>query len=193
MNIKIIFKLFLIVFLNVILFGCTTQNEKVNECMKTVEGTIHHSVYAKFCQEINPFFDFDDALLAAQQDNKPMLVYFNSIACVNCRTFEDKVFLNLEIVKHLSKKFTTVVLFADDKRPIKQEDDIISPLNGKKIKDFGAYNSHLQVLLTKSGWQPYVCVFNLNKEPLASYQGSLISTEEFEDWLTEIEDIMNSQ
>jgi len=193
MNIHINYVLLLVVFFKVILLGCAGQDEKIKECMRAVEGTKHDPVYVRFCQKMTPVFDFDDALLTAQQDNKPILVYFNSLACVNCRTFEDKVFFSPKIVRHLSEKFTIAVLFTDENLPLQREGNNISPITGKKIRHIGGYNSDLQVLLTSSGGQPRVCVFNFNREQLSYYKGSLISGEEFENWLTEVEDLVNSK
>jgi thiol:disulfide interchange protein DsbD len=67
------------------------------------------------------FTDFDEAMAAAKEQNKPVLVDFTGWACVNCRKMEESVWTVEKIKEKLEEDFVLVSLYVDDKVKLPKE------------------------------------------------------------------------
>jgi thiol:disulfide interchange protein len=107
---------------------------------------------------VDAFFDYEEALKAAQTLKKPMLIDFTGHSCANCRKMEQEVLSDPEIMKRLQRDFVVVSLYVDDKYKL-PENEWVKSQDGTLIKTMGAKNLDFEINLTQNGAQPqYVFV-----------------------------------
>ena len=108
-------------------------------------------------------FDLDSALKESKIEGKPLLIYFNSFGCQNCRRIEEKIDACREVKKIITEKYKFVTLFTDDLSKIENKEGKRN-INGKIIETNLQLNSDYQVRLTKAGSQPIFAIL-LDKNP----------------------------
>jgi thiol:disulfide interchange protein len=59
------------------------------------------------------FFDYDEAMAAAKEQGKPLMIDFTGIVCPNCREFENRVWTQPEVMDRMKNKFVVASLFED--------------------------------------------------------------------------------
>ncbi|GAB5401618.1 MAG: hypothetical protein Aureis2KO_32030 [Aureisphaera sp.] len=177
---------FLIFLITIIIVGC--KEKQTDETIKNIESDNlkTESIYSDLYEQIDVVFSFEEAQLKAQESNKPFLTFFNSLACVNCREFEQRVFFAPELNSLLSETFVIAILFVDDTKLLNKAEKLYSEITQQEIKTIGQYNSELQVLLTQTGDQPKVNAFDCTSNFLGSYNGKIDSIEAFKEWIIEI-------
>lgn len=107
---------------------------------------------------VEAFFDYDEALKAAQQLKKPLMIDFTGHSCANCRKMEQEVLSDPEIMKRLKSDFVVVSLYVDDKFKL-PENEWYTDKSGSQIKTMGSKNLDFEINLTQNGAQPqYVFV-----------------------------------
>jgi thiol:disulfide interchange protein len=76
-----------------------------------------YSVYKHqyYCDE--PITDYNEALQVAKAKNKPLMLDFTGLNCVNCRKMEENVWPK-EKVKKLMNEFILVSLYVDDRKKL---------------------------------------------------------------------------
>jgi thiol:disulfide interchange protein len=108
---------------------------------------------------VTTFFDYDEAIAAAKQLNRPILLDFTGHNCANCRKMEQEVLSDAQIIKRLQNDFVVVSLYVDDKYRLPPAERYISTINGNEIKNLGDKNLDFEITLTSSNSQPqYVFV-----------------------------------
>lgn len=112
---------------------------------------------------VNAFFDYEEALQAAKQLKKPLMIDFTGHSCANCRKMEQEVLSDPEIMKRLQQHFVVVSLYVDDKYKL-PENEWFKAKDGTQIKNLGTKNLDFEITLTQNGAQPqYVFVDNDGK------------------------------
>jgi thiol:disulfide interchange protein DsbD len=107
---------------------------------------------------VQAFFDYDEALQAAKQMKKPLMIDFTGHSCANCRKMEQEVLSDPEIMKRLQRDFVVVSLYVDDKYKL-PENEWYKSKDGSQIKTLGTKNLDFEITLTQNGAQPqYVFV-----------------------------------
>lgn len=107
----------------------------------------------------DPYYDYDEALAASKEQNKPVLIDFTGWNCVNCRKMEANVWTDPAVAKLLKEEFIMAELFVDDKTELPANEQFVSTYSGKKIKTIGNKNSDFQASAFDSNSQPlYVIV-----------------------------------
>lgn len=102
------------------------------------------------------FYDYDEALAASKKLNKPVMLDFTGINCVNCRKMENQVWSNPEVMKRLKEDFIIASLYCDyDKLEIPKEQQFFSKELNAQIVTIGDWNEHLQASKFNSNSQPF--------------------------------------
>jgi thiol:disulfide interchange protein DsbD len=110
------------------------------------------------------YYDYDEALAAARVLNKPLMIDFTGIQCVNCREFESKIWSDPEVGRRMKNDFVVASLFSDYNAELADEEKRFSPLLNAKIETVGDKYEDLQQQLIKASGQPnYVFVDNSGK------------------------------
>lgn len=130
------------------------------------------------------YFDYEQALRCAKNNDKPLFVDFTGHACVNCREMEARVFTKPEVRKKLQQDFILVSLYVDDKLELPKEEWYTSPRDGKVKKTIGKQNADLQVTAFQSNGQPYYYIVDPHgQEKLIEPRAYDLDAKAFADWL----------
>jgi thioredoxin-related protein len=113
-------------------------------------------------------FDFTQTLNKARKDDKTVLLYFSSIACVNCRRMEEEILINPEIKKTILKDYIFIPLVVDDRASAEKEYWKLSMFSDDTLKRIGEINSQFQIELTQSGSQPKFAIVSNDKQVLST-------------------------
>ena len=101
------------------------------------------------------YYDYASALLASGKFNKPVLVYFTGVNCVNCRKMEKVVLAAHGVFSRLSNDFIIAALYCDMTRIILPENEqFYSDVLKKQVLTLADKNQHLQAATYKSNSQP---------------------------------------
>jgi thiol:disulfide interchange protein DsbD len=93
---------------------------------------------------ISGYFDFEQGLACAKEQQKPAFVVFKGHACANCKKMENTVWDDPEVLKTLSEKYVVIGLYTDDRTTLPENEWITSP-DGKVLKTMGKKNLDLQI------------------------------------------------
>lgn len=108
--------------------------------------------------DLDCYHDFDEALAAAKQQNKPLFVDFTGHGCVNCRKMEENVWPLPGIIDHLRNNYVVVSLYVDEKVRLFPDNDfayLLDPKTGEKLRTVGSKWSSFQVNNFDVSAQPY--------------------------------------
>jgi thiol:disulfide interchange protein DsbD len=101
------------------------------------------------------YFDFEQGLACAKEQNKPLLVVFKGHACANCKKMENTVWTDPEVQKMLTEKYVLVGLYTDDRTTLEESEWITSKLDGDVKKTMGKKNLDLLISKYKTNTIPY--------------------------------------
>jgi len=129
------------------------------------------------------YFDFEQGLACAKEQNKPLFVVFKGHACSNCKKMENSVWENPDALALLSQKYVIVGLYTDDRTKLDESEWITSELDGKVKKTLGKKNLDFQISHYQTNSIPYHVII----EPDGSEHtmGVTFDDEEFVNFLKE--------
>ncbi len=119
---------------------------------------------------MNTYFDYDDALKAAKEQGKPIMLDFTGITCVNCRKMETEVWSNPEVFKRMKNDFIVASLFCDarqDKYLLPEDEWYRSETSNILIKTIGEKNLDIQSVKYHANTQPNYFFIDANENLLA--------------------------
>jgi thiol:disulfide interchange protein len=117
---------------------------------------------------LDTYFDYQEALAASKKLNKPLMLDFTGITCVNCRKMETQVWSNEAVLKMLKEDFIIVSLYCDATQvEIPKEAQFESQFLGTTVETLGQYNSDLQATKYNSNTQPIYFFVDGNEQLLA--------------------------
>ncbi len=116
------------------------------------------------------YFDYEEALAVAKKLDRPLMLDFTGINCVNCRKMEGSVWSDPEVMRRLKENFVIASLYVDVHRDVDLQPDeqYFSPALGKQITDMGDKNADLQVSVYNANTQPYYFFLDNNEKRLVS-------------------------
>ncbi|HEX5026703.1 MAG TPA: cytochrome c biogenesis protein CcdA, partial [Agriterribacter sp.] len=113
------------------------------------------------------YFDYDEALAVARKLNKPLLLDFTGINCVNCRKMEGKVWSDPGVMRRLKDDFVVASLYVDAQHiDLQQNEQYYSKSLAKKIETLGDKNTDIQVTRFGADSQPYYFFLDGNENRL---------------------------
>jgi thiol:disulfide interchange protein DsbD len=132
---------------------------------------------------LDAFFDYEQGLAYAKQQNKPVLIDFTGHSCVNCRKMEASVWSEIEVLNRLKKDYVLISLYVDDKTDLPESEQYISKFSGKKIKTIGNKWSDFQAATFKTNSQPYYVLVNNEGSVLVSPQAFNLDVKNYVNFL----------
>ena len=138
-------------------------------------------------QRIKVFHDYNEGIEYAKLVNKPIVIDFTGLACINCRQMESNVWSDSEIKKILKNDVVLISLYVDATEKLPKKDQYETTLAGKtkKVRTIGDQWMVLQANTYGTNSQPYYVFLNHKEETLvenANYQ-DYGTVELFKDWL----------
>lgn len=112
-------------------------------------------------QTVEPqFTDYSEAIIAAENSGKPILVDFTGYGCVNCRKMEASVWTDPRVADKIRENYILVSLFVDDKTPLPKSWQLTENGNKIKIRTVGDKWSLLQRHKFGANAQPFYVIID---------------------------------
>ncbi|MCK5278794.1 MAG: thioredoxin family protein, partial [Cyclobacteriaceae bacterium] len=140
-------------------FSVSSDEEKLCDQPK-------YSDFLHFPHGILGYFDYDQALACAKEQNKPIFIDFTGHGCVNCREMEARVWSDPEVLKRLNNDFIVLALYVDDKTDLPESEWYNSDYDNKVKKTIGKQNADLQIRKFNNNAQPFYIIMNHDEELL---------------------------
>jgi cytochrome c biogenesis protein CcdA/thioredoxin-related protein len=117
--------------------------------------------------------DYDEAMSAAIDQNKPLLLDFTGWACVNCRKMEEQVWTDNRVSKILNEDVILVSLYVDDRTKLPEEEWRMEEYGGKEfhIRTIGKKWSYLQASQFDRNAQPFYVLLDHNGTQIGGSAG----------------------
>lgn len=136
---------------NIMESGVQVGNQKGGS---TSDEPVKYSEFLHLPHGLDGYFDYDQALKAAQEQDKPLFIDFTGHGCVNCREMEQAVWSDPRVLDILRNDYVVVALYVDDKTKLPEEEWYVSEYDGKKKKELGKKNADFQIKNFDSNAQP---------------------------------------
>jgi len=152
-----------------------TRNTRSNEICEPPK-------YADFLHlphGLKGYFDYEQALACARQQNKPLFIDFTGHGCTNCREMEAVVWSDPQVLERLKNDFVVVALYVDDKTELPQNEWYTSKYDSKVKKTIGKQNADLQIMNLENNAQPFYVLVGKDERVLAWPYGYDRSVENF--------------
>ncbi|MEM9324336.1 MAG: cytochrome c biogenesis protein CcdA [Bacteroidota bacterium] len=106
------------------------------------------------------YFDYEQALACAAEQNKPIFIDFTGHGCVNCREMEQRVWSDPGVLQRLHNDFVVLALYVDDKTKLPEEEWVLSSYDNKWKKAIGKKNADFQITRFENNAQPFYVILN---------------------------------
>ena len=115
--------------------------------------------------EVKVILDFEEGLIKAENENKPIFIDVTGHGCVNCREMEARVWSDPQ-VKELMNQYIVVALYVDDREKLPESKWIRDIETGEYYKRVGPANDYLARTLYNTSTQPTYVLLKPNGEIL---------------------------
>jgi thiol:disulfide interchange protein DsbD len=125
------------------------------------------------------YFDLKQARDCAQQQGRPLLLYFKGHSCANCKKMQNTLLKQAKITDALQNKFVVAVLYTDDKTELPQAEWYVSDFDGKTKKTLGQQN--LDYLMTNYSTNsiPFFAIEDADSRSIMATTGYTADEEDF--------------
>lgn len=129
------------------------------------------------------YFDYEQALTCARQQNKPLFIDFTGHGCTNCREMEAVVWSEPQVLERLKNDFVVVALYVDDKTELPETEWYTSRYDNKVKKTIGKQNADLQIANLNNNAQPFYVLVGKDEKVLVTPFGYKKDADEFAKFL----------
>lgn len=134
---------------------------------------------------LNGYFDYEQALACARQQDKPLFIDFTGHGCTNCREMEAVVWSDPAVLQRLTEDYVIVALYVDDKTELPEANWYTSGYDNKLKKTIGKQNADLQITRLQNNAQPFYVLVGKDERVLVTPYGYDRSVEKFVQFLDE--------
>jgi thiol:disulfide interchange protein DsbD len=139
--------------------GAATESNQLGEIPKYAD-------FLHFPHGIQGYFDYKQAMAAAQKQGKPLFIDFTGHGCVNCREMEARVWSDPQVLQRLQEDFVMVALYIDERYELPEAEWYVSDYDGKEKKTIGKQNADFQITRFNNNAQPYYVILDHKEELL---------------------------
>ena len=127
---------------------------------KYVKRLSNYEPLAAKQNNLSIYYDYNEAKAASKAANKPIMIDFTGIQCVNCRKFEASIWSDNLVMTRMKNDFIVVSLFSDyDDEELPDNEKFFSKAINGQVITVGDRNEDLQQQLIQASGQPnYVFV-----------------------------------
>lgn len=129
------------------------------------------------------YFDFEQGLACAKEQNKPVFIDFTGHGCVNCREMEANVWSDARVQKVLREDYVIIALYVDDKEKLPESDWITSTYDGKVKKTLGKKYADFQITRFGVNAQPYYVLMDQEENSLVTPRAYDLNADAFLEFL----------
>jgi len=94
---------------------------------------------------LNGYFEYEQGMACAEEQNKPVFLVFKGHACANCKKMENSVWANPQVLNLLSEEYVIIALYTDDRTTLPEDEWVTSSNDGKVKKTMGKKNLDFQI------------------------------------------------
>jgi thiol:disulfide interchange protein len=156
-----------------------TRSTRANE----ICGPPKYADFLHLPHGLQGYFDYEQALACAREQNKPLFIDFTGHGCTNCREMEAVVWSDPLVLDRLKNDFVIVALYVDDKTTLPESAWVTSSYDGKVKKTIGKINADIQIANLDNNAQPFYVLLGKDERVLAWPYGYDRSVEKFVDFL----------
>jgi thiol:disulfide interchange protein DsbD len=142
------------------------ENQGEESSPNSLGETPKYADFLHFPHGLQGYFDYDQALAAAKEANKPLFIDFTGHGCVNCREMEARVWIEPEVLNRFKENFVMVALYIDERYELPESEWYTSEYDGKIKKTMGKQNADFQITQFNNNAQPYYVILDHNEELL---------------------------
>lgn len=118
--------------------------------------------------EVKPMFsDYDEGMAYAKKHNKPVMLDFTGLGCVNCRKMEAAVWTDPQVREIIENDYVLIELYVDNKQPLAEKQKV-TEADGSitTLRTVGDKWSYLQRHKFGSNAQPFYVLIDADGNPL---------------------------
>ncbi|RLD42540.1 MAG: disulfide bond formation protein DsbD [Bacteroidetes bacterium] len=153
-------------------------NNVIRENVKAYAGSGGGAEVAEICETpkyhdflhlphgLEGYFDYEQAISCAKEQNKPIFIDFTGHGCVNCREMEANVWSDPKVLKKLREDYIVLALYVDDKTKLPKDEWITSDYDGKVKKTVGKKYADLQITKFNVNAQPFYVLMSADGDVL---------------------------
>jgi thiol:disulfide interchange protein len=142
-----------------------------------------HADFLHLPHGLKGYFDYEQGLKCAREQNKPLFIDFTGHGCTNCREMEAVVWSDPAVLERLKNDFVIVALYVDDKTQLPESEWIVSKYDNKVKKTIGKKNADIQITNLDNNAQPFYVLLGTDERVLAWPYGYNRSVEDFVNFL----------
>lgn len=102
------------------------------------------------------YYDYDEALKASKELDKPVMLDFTGINCINCRKMEGQVWSDPAVMQRMKNDFIVASLYCDAQNvKIPEDEQYYSDYLKKQVVNLGQRNSDIQASKYGANSQPF--------------------------------------
>lgn len=154
------------------------QINSTSNCSTPIYNDIFKMPYG-----LSGYFEFEQGLACAKEQNKPVLIDFKGHACANCKRMEAGVWSDPEVLKILKDNFVIIALYADDRTPLPESKWVVSSVDGKTKKTIGKVNEDIEISHYNTNALPYYIIAGHDGKPLITPMTTNMNVDEYIEWL----------
>ncbi|MBN1199901.1 MAG: thioredoxin family protein [Bacteroidales bacterium] len=147
----------------------------------------------KMAHGLQGYFDYNQALACAKQQNKPVLIDFTGHGCVNCKVMERTVWPDPEVMKRLREDYIIAALYVDEQTELPESEWITSTVDGKVKKTIGRKNVDFEISRFNVNAQPYYVILDTAGKVLIPSRGFDTNIQGFIDFLDKGQEVFRSE
>lgn len=146
---------------NLISLSRNTEAQENSICDEPKYGSFLHLPHG-----LHGYFDYEQALACAREQDKPLLIDFTGHGCTNCREMEAVVWSDPEVLERMREDYVIVALYVDDKTELPEADWYVSEYDNKVKKTIGKQNADFQITHLQNNAQPFYVIVGKDEKVL---------------------------
>lgn len=159
------------------------QDNSLSTAGSTLCEQPKHGEYLHLPHGLEGYFDYEQALACAREQNKPLFIDFTGHGCVNCREMEASVWSDPKVLELLKNDYVIVALYVDEKVELPEKDWYKSSYDGKIKSSVGKQNADLQITRFENNAQPFYVLLDNDEEILVQPSAYDLDVNNFVDFL----------
>jgi thiol:disulfide interchange protein DsbD len=145
----------------------TSQVTVASDTKQVLCGTPRYSDKLTLPYGLKGYFDYEEGLKCAKEQNKPVFLDFKGHACANCKKTEVEIWSDPR-VREMLKKFIIIGLYCDDKTELPENEWVTSKIDGKIKNTMGKRNLNFETERFKTNTLPFYHLLDSDGNPLVA-------------------------
>ncbi len=160
----------------------STQHDEQEK--KGICGESKYSDFLHLPHGLNGYFDYDQGMACAKEQDKPAFIVFKGHSCSKCKEMEAKIWADSKVLSLLKEEYVVIALYTDEKKKLPEEEWVTSERDGKRKKSIGKIFGDMQMTSFNTNTIPFHAILHPDGTKIATLDYTS-SKEEFLNFLQE--------